>query len=325
MAYSGPRLVFGTANFDKGLAFPTAEQAAEVLDAVEKVGIKQLDTAQLYGTSEEILGKLKAPSRFTIDTKHIGGWVDGQSTRARVVERGLESLQKLGVDKVHIFYLHAPDPKEPLEGTLAGINDLYLQGKFEKFGLSNYNVDELKAVLKIVKEKGYVAPTVYQGNYNPVARRSETELFPIFRENGIAFYAYSAIAGGFLTKTSEQFQKGFGGEGRWSKETGLGQMYHTLYNRPKFLEALDIWNEASNVSGIPKAELAYRWVAYHSVLKEHLGDGIVLGASRITQLEQTVAGLNNGPLPDSVVKTIEEVWELVKDESPMDNYDLLRN
>ncbi|KAM6476446.1 Aldehyde reductase AKR7 [Trichoderma simmonsii] len=324
MAYSGPRLVFGTANFDKGLAFPTAEQAAEVLDAVEKVGIKQLDTAQLYGTSEEILGKLKAPSRFTIDTKHIGGWVDGQSTRARVVERGLESLQKLGVDKVHIFYLHAPDPKEPLEGTLAGINDLYLQGKFEKFGLSNYNVDELKAVLKIVKEKGYVAPTVYQGNYNPVARRSETELFPIFRENGIAFYAYSAIAGGFLTKTSEQFQKG-SGEGRWSKETGLGQMYHTLYNRPKFLEALDIWNEASNVSGIPKAELAYRWVAYHSVLKEHLGDGIVLGASRIAQLEQTVAGLNNGPLPESVVKTIEEVWELVKDESPMDNYDLLRN
>lgn len=100
MAYSGPRLVFGTANFDKGNAFPTAEQAAEVLNAVEKVGIKQLDTAQLYGISEEILGKLKAPSRFTIDTKHIGGWVSGQSTRERVVERGLESLQKLGVDKV---------------------------------------------------------------------------------------------------------------------------------------------------------------------------------------------------------------------------------
>ncbi|KAL6793745.1 Aldo/keto reductase [Trichoderma sp. SZMC 28013] len=325
MAASRPRLVFGTANFNTGGAFPTVEQASEVLDAVEKVGIKQLDTAQLYGTSEEILGKLKAPSKFTIDTKHIGGWLSGQSARARVVERGLESLQKLGVDKVHIYYLHAPDPEEPLEGTLAGINDLYLQGKFEKFGLSNFNVDELKAVLKIVKEKGYVAPTVYQGNYNPVARKSETELFPIFRENGIAFYAYSAIAGGFLTKSSEQLQQGSGGEGRWSKETSIGQMYHTLYNRPKFLEALDIWNEASNVSGIPKAELAYRWVAYHSVLKEHLGDGIVLGASKITQLEQTVAGLNNGPLPESVVKTIEEVWQLVKDESPLDNYDTRRN
>ncbi|KAL6693346.1 NADP-dependent oxidoreductase domain-containing protein [Trichoderma pleuroticola] len=325
MAASRPRLVFGAANFDAGLAFPKIEQAAEVLDAVERVGIKQVDTAQLYGTSEEFLGKLKASSRFTIDTKHIGGWVPGQSTRARVVERGLESLQKLGVDKVHIFYLHAPDPKASLEETLAGVDDLYRQGKFEKFGLSNYNADEVKAVLKIVKEKGYVAPTVYQGNYNPVARRSESELFPIFRENGIAFYAYSAIAGGFLTKSSEQFRQGPGGEGRWNKESSLGQMYHALYNRPKFLEALDIWNEASNVSGIPKAELAYRWVAYHSALKEHLGDGIVLGASRITQLEQTVAGLNNGPLPESVVKTIEEVWQLVKDESPMDNYDTFRN
>ncbi|EHK16188.1 uncharacterized protein TRIVIDRAFT_64999 [Trichoderma virens Gv29-8] len=325
MSSTRPRLVFGTANINTGASFPTAEQASELLDVVEKVGIKQLDTAQLYGTSEEILGDIKASSRFTIDTKHIGGWVPGQSSRARVVERGLESLQKLGVDKVYIFYIHAPDPQEPLEETLAGIDDLYRLGKFEKFGLSNFNADELRAVLKIVKEKGYVAPTVYQGNYNPVARRSETELFPLFRENGIAFYAYSAIAGGFLTKTTEQLQQGSGGEGRWSKETTIGKMYHTLYNRPKFLEALDIWNQASNVSGIPKAEMAYRWVAYHSVLKEHLGDGIVLGASKATQLEQTVAGLNNGPLPESVVKTINDVWELVKDESPMDNYDTRRN
>lgn len=225
---------------------------------------------------------------------------------------------------MHIFYIHAPDNAEPLEETLAGINDLYQQGKFEKFGLSNFNAEELKAVLKITKEKGYVAPTVYQGNYSAVARKSETELFPILRENGISFYAYSAIAGGFLTKSTEQLKQASGGEGRWSKETQIGQLYHALYNKPKFFEALDIWNEISNSSGIPKAELAYRWVAYHSILKEQLGDGIVLGASRITQLEQTVAGLNNGPLPASIVKTIEEIWQLVKDESPMDNFDIRR-
>ncbi|KAL7943711.1 NADP-dependent oxidoreductase domain-containing protein [Trichoderma barbatum] len=325
MSSPRPRLVFGAASINTDSAFPTAEQAAELLDVIDKVGIKQIDTAQLYGISEQILGELKASSRFTIDTKHIGGWLLGQSSRARVVERGLESLQKLGMDKVHIFYLHAPDASQPLEETLAGIDDLYRQGKFEKLGLSNFNVDEVKAVLKITKEKGYVAPTVYQGNYNPVARKSETELFPLLRENGISFYAYSAIAGGFLTKTTEQLKQASGGEGRWSKETGMGQMYHTLYNKPKFLEALDIWNETSTVSGIPKAELAYRWVAYHSALKDHLGDGIVLGASKITQLEQTVAGLNNGPLPESIVKTIEDIWQLVKDDSPMDNFDLRRN
>ncbi|RFU77872.1 alcohol dehydrogenase [Trichoderma arundinaceum] len=324
MSAPRPRLIFGVANVTGDGAFRTTEQATELLDVVEKEGIKQLDTAQLYGTSEQILGEIKAPSRFIIDTKHIGGWTPGSSSREEVVKRGLDSLKKLGVDKVNIFYIHAPDPDEPLEGTLAGINDLYHQGRFEKFGLSNFNAEEVKAVLKITKEKGYVAPTVYQGNYNPVARKTETDLFPILRENGIAFNAYSAIAGGFLTKSPEQLKQATGGEGRWSKETGVGQLYHTLYNKPSFLKALEIWSEVSNSSGIPKAELAYRWVAYHSILKENLGDGIVLGASRITQLQQTVAGLNNGPLPESVVKTIDDVWQVVKDDSPMDNYDVRR-
>ncbi|KAL7794275.1 NADP-dependent oxidoreductase domain-containing protein [Trichoderma ceciliae] len=319
-----PLLIFGAAVITAGGSFATTEQAAELLDAVEKAGIKQLDTAQLYGTSEELLGELKASSKFIIDTKHIGGWISGNSSRAKVVERGLESLQKLGVDKVNIFYIHAPDVDEPLEETLAGIDDLYRQGKFEKFGISNFNVEEVKSVLKIAKEKGYVLPTVYQGNYNAVARKTETELFPLLRENGIAFYAYSSIAGGFLTKSTEQLKQATGGEGRWSKETPIGQMYHSLYNKPKFLEALDIWNQVSNSSGIPKAELAYRWVAYHSILKEHLGDGIVLGATKITQLQQTIAGLNNGPLPESIVKTVEDIWQLVKDESPTDNFDIRR-
>lgn len=100
-----PRLVFGTANVTAGsTAFSTVEETVELLDAIEKLGIKQLDTAQLYGTSEQLLGQVNAASRFTIDTKHIGGWVPGNSSRAKVVERGLESLKKLGVDKV--FYSH---------------------------------------------------------------------------------------------------------------------------------------------------------------------------------------------------------------------------
>lgn len=103
---SKPLLVFGTAGVNTGGAFPTAEQAAELLDAVEKVGIKQLDTAQLYGLSEQILGELKAGERFTIDTKHIGGWTPGESTREKVVARGLESLRKLGVDKVLSSTVH---------------------------------------------------------------------------------------------------------------------------------------------------------------------------------------------------------------------------
>lgn len=212
----------------------------------------------------------------------------------------------------------------PLEETLAGIDDLYRQGKFERFGLSNFNADEVRAVLKITKEKGFVAPTVYQGNYNAVARKLETDLFPLLRENNISFYAYSAIAGGFLTKSKEQLLQESGGEGRWSKKTVVGEMYHKLYNRPKVLKALDLWSETAAAAGIPKAEMAYRWTAYHSALKEHLGDAMVLGASKISQLQQTVEGLGNGPLPEEVVKKIDDIWELVKDEAPTDNFEVLR-
>ncbi|KAH6608259.1 alcohol dehydrogenase [Trichoderma cornu-damae] len=324
MAAPRIQLIFGTANVNDGGAFSTAEQTLELLDALEKEGIKQIDTAQLYGTSEQLLGEIKAPSRFLMDTKHIGGWLPGVSSRAEVVQRGLESLKKLGVDKVNVFYLHAPDDTNPLEDTLAGVNDLYQQGKFEKFGLSNFNVEEVKAVIEITKEKGFVAPTVYQGNYNPISRKTETDLFPLLRENGISFYAYSTMAGGFLAKSVAQLTQPSGGDGRWDKSTIIGEVYHAMYNKPKLLEALVQWEEISKSSGIPKAELAYRWVAHNSILKEHLGDGIVLGASRISQLQQTVAGLNNGPLPESAAKAIDDIWQLVKDDALADNFDTRR-
>lgn len=82
-----------------------------------------------------------------------------------------------------MYYLHNPDTRISFEPTLEGINELYKSGAFRRFGVSNFDADQMKEVLRICKERGFVAPTVYQGNYNAVGRLPETELFPILREN----------------------------------------------------------------------------------------------------------------------------------------------
>jgi aflatoxin B1 aldehyde reductase len=220
-------------------------------------------------------------------------------------------------EKVDIFYIHAPDRKVPIAETLSAIDELHKAGKFRRFGLSNFYVEEVEEVIRICNENNYVLPSVYQGNYSAVARRFEKTLFPLLRKHNIAFYAYSPIAGGFLTKTRQQIAEH---AGRFDPNTVGGRMYLELYNKPSLLAALDRWNELSNSSGIPKAELAYRWVMYHSALKPEHKDAIVIGARNVEQLTQTINCFKNGPLKEDVVDGVEAVWKLVEEEAPLDNF-----
>ena len=95
--------VFGAASFsrEKGLPFQTREEVAAVLDVLAKNDIHNIDTAQSYGQgwSEEVLGECGAGDRFTIDTKAYGGIKEGSATEDGIVEKGLESIKKLGVKK----------------------------------------------------------------------------------------------------------------------------------------------------------------------------------------------------------------------------------
>jgi aflatoxin B1 aldehyde reductase len=70
------------------------------------------------------------------------------------------------------------------------MNDDFQQGKFKKFGLSNYTAAEVQKFIDICEEKGYIKPSVYQGHYNAIVRGGEKELFPLLRKHNIAFFAY---------------------------------------------------------------------------------------------------------------------------------------
>jgi aflatoxin B1 aldehyde reductase len=180
----------------------------------------------------------------------------------------------------------------------------------------------VKKVHALCTQHSWVPPTVYQGNYNPVSRHIERDLFPVLRALNIAFYAYSPLAGGFLVKDPSIFSdnEGVKSSARWAKGSPLGSLYRTLYGKPALIAALKDWEAIAAEYGIGKSALAYRWVVYHSALKGEYGDGCIIGASTPAQLIQTVGDLDAGPLPEGAVKRIEEVWERVKDEAPVDNY-----
>lgn len=218
-----------------------------------------------------------------------------------------------------MYYLHAPDRSADLKDTLSGIDQVYKQGAFRRFGLSNFLPHEVQDVIRLCNQHNFVLPSIFQGNYSPVARRPDAELIPILRKHGIAFYAYSPLAGGFLTKTRDILAGG-SGKGRWDPASDLGKLYGGLYNKPGHLDALDTWGGIAEDEGVSKAELAYRWVAHNSSLRAELGDGVIFGAYNAQHLRETVVWLRKGPVSESAAKRIDEMWEGMKHEAVWDNF-----
>jgi len=304
----GLKVILGTHAF----ASQSEEDNREFLKILEKHGVKDLDTASRYPGSEKALGDLGAPAKFTVHTK-----APGEQDKNSLLSGAAQSLKDLGVESVETYFLHFPSTTTPLEETLDAIQSLYKQGVFKKFGLSNFQPEQVQKVHDYASSKGYVLPTVYQGNYNPVARVIEQDLIPLLRKLKIPFYCYSPLAGGFLVRSAEGLKNG---TGRFDPNTRLGKTYHDLYNRPRLVEALSAWEEIAKEAGISKAELAYRWVNFNSALSPKYGDAIIVGASRPSQLEETLSGLEKGPLSAEIVKKIDKIWEAVKDEAPRDNF-----
>lgn len=311
-----PHLSFGAGGLPS-----TVEEVKQVLSGLEERGITQIDTARIYPNSEELLGAADAPAKFAITTKVAGFTFPEHGTRRVVLECAKQSLEMLKVDKVTTYLLHTRDTKTPITETMDAIQELYEQGKFERFGVSNFTAEQVQECYDYAKSKGYVLPTVYQANYNLVARKNETLLFPTLRGLGIRLQVYSPIAGGFLTKTPEQILNPQPG-GRWDPSTMTGRVYNALYNKPTLVEYLRKFDALSKKSGISKSGIAYRWVRFNSELKDD--DVLILGARTLEQLDETLAELKKGPLEPWVVQELEKMWKEIENDAPVNNADLLQ-
>ncbi|KAH8653206.1 NADP-dependent oxidoreductase domain-containing protein [Tricladium varicosporioides] len=317
---AAPKIIFGAGGIgttEKGFTFTwdTAESVSALLSTLSTLNITELDGGASYPpgnpwNTETLLGDAKATEKgFVIDSKvaiHGGNRQDENGVSSSLNK----SLQLLGGEKVRTLYSHMPDYATPIEATAAAYHKEFLAGKFERLGLSNYPPDTLEKYIEVCEANQYVKPTVYQGHYNAIMRGHEENLFPILRKHGIKYYAYSPLAGGFLTgKLTFKTRDTNLARTRWEGDSKM-DYYSSTFDRPEIHSALQTLHAVCEKHNLSLTGVCLRWLMHHSQLGE--GDGIILGAKRIDQLESNVVDCRKGPLPGELVKAVEGMWEEVK-------------
>ncbi|KAF9898983.1 hypothetical protein EC991_009824 [Linnemannia zychae] len=313
-----PRVILGTMTF--GLEGTNAETSVVRIRGVENVapfletfhahGHIELDTARIYcnGDTETVLSQLPT-AHFKIATKAYPLQA-GAHSKENLPKQFRESLKALKAEKVDIFYLHAPDYATPYEETLKAIDDLYKEGLFERFGLSNYSAWNVAQIYELCKQHGYVRPSVYQGMYNPIARSVTTELLPCLKFYNIGFYAFNPICGGVLSGKYKFAEDEVKEGGRYDPNTRFGKVFRERYWTKTNFEAVQALTAVATANNLTLLEATLRWMRHHSGLTAK--DGIIIGASTVAQLEESLTELHKGPLPEAMVKAFDEAWEHVK-------------
>lgn len=290
----------------------TDESCEDLLRAFASHGGEEVDTGRVYqnGNCEEVLGRIPMGREVRIATKYHPSLPGGPSIQLD------QSLAALGKKSIPLYYLHMPATEIMLEDTLAEIDSGFKQGKFEEFGLSNFPAWQVVEICQYCKRKDYVLPTVYQGVYNALNRSAEYELLPVLRNYDIKYYTHGSLASGFLTGKYKKGVEPVRGVDRFAQKRRVKQYEERYLLRDEMFAALDAIATAANADGISSIlEAAIRWTQYHSAVDGSLGDAILIGVSRIDQLEPVMLASKKGPLPTSVVEAFETANDIIKMKS----------
>lgn len=306
------KLVLGTMTFGEQIF---GSDVKTMIDSFLSGDYRELDTAYVYnnGECERLLGSaLKNIDRnsYEIATK-VNPRITGKLDKEAVLNQTNESLHRLGLKNVDTLYLHFPDPNTPVESALEGCAQLFDEGKFSRLGLSNFPAWLVSEVYHICDKHDWMRPKVYEGLYNPLSRFAERELNSALDYYNISFYAYNPLAGGMMTDKYSGKDKTLK-TGRFTTRPN----YQQRYWKDSYFDAVDHIKEACAKHNINIVEAAYRWLAFHSMLKAERGDAIIIGASRLPQLIQNTETLNKGTLPETIVEAIEAAWNVCKADAP---------
>ena len=288
-----------------------AAGAGQLIREFVSRGNIELDTAHIYGEgrTETMLGELLPTiehDKLVLASK-VNPWNDDGLQPAQVKKQMAEILQRLGTDHIDLLYLHSPDLETPVRKTLEACFELYQQGKFRHFGLSNYASWQVAEVVEICRQEGWMQPVVYQGMYNALTRDVERELFPCLRNYGMHFYAYNPLAGGLLTGKHLSMDK-IPDSGRFEVERG----YLDRYWKQDYFQVLQELQTVSLELQLAPVNIALSWLVNHSMLDQEQGDGIILGASKIDHLTQNMAACDQAPLDQALLEILDRGWEIIK-------------
>ncbi|KAF2231712.1 aflatoxin B1 aldehyde reductase member 3 [Viridothelium virens] len=340
MQRAKPRVILGLMTIGPetggGARITSLDEYKRILSTFQSRGYNEIDTARSYvnGKQESFTAQAKWKDRGLALATKVYPTPSGNHKPNVLREKFETSLKELGTDCVDIFYLHAADRSVPFEETLECVNQFHKEGKFVQLGLSNFAAFEVAEVVMTCKAHGWVTPSVYQGMYNAVTRGIEPELLPCLKRYGIPYVAYNPIAGGlFSGKYDFSDPSKIPDSGRYSDAVGrMGTMYRKRYFHSPTFDAFKSLTECRVLEkhNLSMVETALRWCVWHSDLdmgrlKEDGGvdknagygdDGVIIGISSHEQLEQNLTDLEKGPLPEEVVKMLDQAWAIAKPSSP---------
>lgn len=280
-----PRLALGCAAFGGVGSLPELagrgedrESAFRLMDAAWAGGIRTLDTADAYGVglSEQWIGDWIEASgnRPRVTTKTYNPMPpanDAGLSRERVARQIDGSLERLRIDRIDLYLAHEFDPLTPVSETFDAFERLIEGGLIAAYGVSNFSASQLELALQAGR------PSVIQNSYSLLNRRDEVDVIPLAREHGLAYQAYSPMAGGWLSgryRQGEPFPSG-------SRLALVPQWYEHIDTGRAFA-ALAQMEELAAEARTSVAALAQGWV-----LAQPDVAGMVVGPRRVEHLLPT--------------------------------------
>lgn len=256
-------------------------------------GITHLDLANNYGpapgSAEETLGRIMdddmRPYRdeLFISTKAGYGMWEGPygdwGSRKYLMSSLDQSLRRMHLDYVDLFYSHRYDPNTPLDETLQALVDIVRAGKALYVGISNWPLEALRYGIEYLKQHD-TPLLIYQGKLNRLYRAPiEEGILQLCHESGVGFIAFSPLEQGLLT---DRYLKGIPADSRMSKGIFLREEMLT----PELLEQLKRWNDEAAKEGKTLAAKSLQWI-----LEQQGVTSVLVGASSVEQLERNLAAI----------------------------------
>jgi len=201
-------------------------------------------------------------------------------SRKHVWEQCHLSLRRLGVEYVDLYQCHRYDDETPLEETCGIMNDLVEQGKILYWGVSEWSAEEIRAVVELCLESGWMPPVSNQPEYNALQRRIEDEVLPTTDELGLGNVVWSPIAQGVLTGKYDSPDEAPAG----SRATSEAGVFMGRYLSADVIHAARAFREIAEQAGVTPAQLAVAWC-----LRRPEVSSAIVGATRIEHVEDNAA------------------------------------
>ena len=206
-----------------------------------------------------------------------------------------QSLSRMGLDYVDIFYHHRPDPDTPIEETMGALYDIVKSGKALYVGISNYNAEQTRVAVKTLSDMG-IHPLIHQVSYSMFNRAPEKGLTDVLAEEGVGCIAFCPLAKGMLTS---RYLDGIPADSRAARDPRFLRPSDLTDERLDKIRAL---NEIANQRGQTLAQMALAWTLRNDVVTSAL-----IGASKPEQVRENVLALNASPFSSEELSAIDEI------------------